>query len=328
MIFDAIVIGAGAAGMMAASVAGQRGKRVVLLEHSAALATKIRISGGGRCNFTNWHTKPENFISNNPNFCRSALSRYTPKDFVALLDAHGIAWHEKHRGQLFCDQSAEQIIDLLREECARGQVAWRMPCLVQSVQHAAGQFCLETDAGPLRSNKLVVATGGLSIPKIGATDFGLRLARQFGHKIIETRPGLVPLTFDAAAWQALVPLAGLALPVEIHTGQGKQEQRFSEDLLFTHRGLSGPAVLQISSYWQSGTALRINLLPQTAGATQLLAQKNSSRSQLNTALEALLPKRLADVWLRGQSEWLTAATRKISEAPDRLLRGLGQALND
>lgn len=328
MNFDAIVIGAGAAGMMAASMAGQRGKRVALLEHAPKLGEKIRISGGGRCNFTNLQTRPENFLSNNPHFCRSALARYTPADFIELIERHGIAWHEKHKGQLFCDKSAEQIIDMLRDECTAGKVQWFMPCAVHEVARTGEQFVLQTDAGQLRSNKLIIATGGLSIPKIGATDFGFRLARQFGHKVIATRPALVPLTFDAAVWQPFVALSGLSLPVDISTGQGKGAMQFREDLLFTHRGLSGPAVLQISSYWKSGSAIHLNLAPGANLSQGLIAEKASSRAQLNTLLEALLPKRLADVWLSRSESWLAAAPRKVAEASDKLLKDIGDALND
>ncbi len=327
MNFDAIVIGAGAAGMMAASVAGQRGQRVALLEHAPKLGEKIRISGGGRCNFTNLQTRPENFLSTNPHFCRSALARYTPADFIELIKRYNIAWHEKHKCQLFCDRSAEQIIDMLRDECAAGKVQWFMPCAVHEVAREGEQFVLQTDAGQLRSGKLIIATGGLSIPKIGATDFGFRLARQFGHKVIETRPALVPLTFDAAAWQPFVALSGLSLPVDISTGQGKGAMQFREDLLFTHRGLSGPAVLQISSYWKSGTAIHLNLAPGANLSEGLIAEKSSSRAQLNTVLEALLPKRLADVWLSRSENWLSAAPRKVAEASDKLLKDIGGALN-
>ncbi|HVO06278.1 MAG TPA: aminoacetone oxidase family FAD-binding enzyme, partial [Burkholderiaceae bacterium] len=247
---DAVIIGAGAAGLHCAAIAGQRGVRVLLLDHSAAVAEKIRISGGGRCNFTNRHAAPQNFVSANPDFCRSALARYTPQDFIALVERHRIAWHEKHRGQLFCDDSSERIIAMLLAECAQGHVERWQPCTVTGVNHGEHGFTLDTDRGAVQAPQLVVATGGLSIPKIGASDLGYRLARQFGHRIVEPRPGLVPLTFDGAAWAPYAVLAGLSLEVGVATHDGRAS--FLEDLLFTHRGLSGPAILQISSHWRPG----------------------------------------------------------------------------
>src|SRR5690554_1371069 len=213
--FDVAVIGAGAAGMMAASVAGQRGLKVVLIDHAKKLGEKIRISGGGRCNFTNTGTTPQNFLSQNPNFCRSALSAYKPADFLGLVESYGIAWHEKHKGQLFCDDSSESIIQLLRQECLKGNVAWRMPCAVQSVQASGSGYALATDTGAIHCKQLVIATGGMALPQVGATDFALRLARQFGLKVIEPRPALVPLTFDGDFWQDFVPLSGVSTEVEL-----------------------------------------------------------------------------------------------------------------
>ncbi|HEX5127308.1 MAG TPA: aminoacetone oxidase family FAD-binding enzyme, partial [Rhodocyclaceae bacterium] len=232
--FDVIVIGAGAAGMMCAAVAGQRGRRVVLIDHADKLAEKIRISGGGRCNFTNLHTDPANFLSDNPHFCRSALSRYTPQDFLKLVRAHGIAFHEKHKGQLFCDRSSQQIIDLLVAECNRGNVAWRRPCKVESVRREGERWCVDTSAGVIHAQSLVIASGGLSIPKIGASDFGYRVAKQFGIAVVQPRPALVPLTFDANDWAPFAGLAGMSLEVDVRCEDGN----FREDLLFTHRGLS------------------------------------------------------------------------------------------
>ncbi|MDQ7969471.1 MAG: aminoacetone oxidase family FAD-binding enzyme, partial [Oxalicibacterium faecigallinarum] len=237
---DVVVIGAGAAGMMCAAVAGQRGRKVMLIDHASRLAEKIRISGGGRCNFTNVDTTPQNFLSLNPHFCKSALSRFTPQDFLSLMKRYRIAYHEKHKGQLFCDNSAEDIIAMLKAECGIGNVEWRMPCGVQSLAKQGDQFLMETDMGTVQASSVVVATGGLSIPKIGATDFAYRVASQFELKIVEPRPALVPLTFDAKAWQPFVALAGVALPVEVETGAKKTRGWFKEDLLFTHRGLSGP----------------------------------------------------------------------------------------
>ena len=250
--FDVVVIGAGAAGLQCAGMAGQLGLRVLLVDHAERIAEKIRISGGGRCNFTNRDTGPGNFLSANPDFCRSALARYTPQDFIALLKRHRIAFHEKHKGQLFCDRSAEDVISMLLRECDTGGVVRWHGCTVGAVRSAGAGFEIDTARGTVRSRRLVIATGGLSIPKIGASDFGYRLARQFGHRIVETRPALVPLTFAAAEWQPLVALAGVALPARVRTGAGATSGEFLEDLLFTHRGLSGPAILQISSYWRPG----------------------------------------------------------------------------
>ncbi len=255
--WDAIVIGAGAAGMMCAAVAGQRGARVLLIDHADRLAEKIRISGGGRCNFTNTGAGPHAFISDNPHFCRSALARYTAADFIALVRRHRIAFHEKHKGQLFCDGSSAQIIDMLRAECDAGGVRWAMPCRVRRIGRAGDTFEVDSDAGAQRATRVVIATGGLSIPKIGASDFGYRIARQFGLRIVEPRPALVPLTFDGATWAPFAPLAGVSLPVQAACNDGA----FDEDVLFTHRGLSGPAILQVSSYWQPGDEIALNLAP-------------------------------------------------------------------
>lgn len=322
--FDVAVIGAGAAGMMCAAVAGQRGKKVVLIDHAHQLAEKIRISGGGRCNFTNLQAGPQNFLSNNPHFCKSALSRYTPQDFLALVKRYRIAYHEKHKGQLFCDQSAEQIIGMLKAECDLGNVAWRMPCKVAAIGKDAESFRLDTDAGVIRADSVVVATGGLSIPKIGATDFAFRVAKQFGLKLVEPRPALVPLTFDHAAWEPFIPLAGIALEVDIETGDKKSGMRFREDLLFTHRGLSGPAVLQISSFWQPGTALTLNLLPEMDVAQTLIEGKTSIKKNLGNLLSQWLPARLAEGLLLANGFKPDA---RLADLPDKQLRKLGEALN-
>ena len=321
--FDAIVVGAGAAGLHCAGIAGQRGLRVLLLDHAEKLAEKIRISGGGRCNFTNRYTEPANFVSANPDFCRSALARYTPQDFVALLQQHRIAWHEKHKGQLFCDDSSDDIIAMLARECEQGRVTRWQPCAVEAVRSTDGAYELDTARGTVRCAQLVIATGGLSIPKIGATDFGYRLARQFGHKIKETRPALVPLTFDAAAWAPFVALAGLSLPVTVQTGSGKVRGEFHEDLLFTHRGLSGPAILQISSFWQPAAPLRIDLAPGVDLKSSLLQAKTDSRRKLSNELAELIPRRLADAWLAPTPE---LAERTLPEQRDRDLSQLAQRL--
>ena len=328
--WDAIVIGAGAAGMMCAAVAGQRGARVLLVDHAEKLGEKIRISGGGRCNFTNVNTAPAHFLSNNPHFCRSALARYTPADFVALVKRHRIGFHEKHKGQLFCDESAEDIIAMLRAECDAGGVRWAMPAKVRRV--GRGGDCFEVDieqgqrdgthAQTQRARHVVIATGGLSIPKIGATDFGYRIARQFGLRVIEPRPALVPLTFDAAAWAPFVPLAGISLPVTARAAEGV----FDEDLLFTHRGLSGPAILQISSYWSPNAPIELDLAPQFVGDARTLAlldAKRSSRQSAINALCALLPRRLAEGWSTLQG-W--RGEQRLADLPDRALRDLAQSL--
>jgi predicted Rossmann fold flavoprotein len=333
--FDAVVIGAGAAGLFCAGVAGQLGLKVLLLDHSAKVAEKIRISGGGRCNFTNLGTTPANFLSENLRFCRSALSRYTPRDFVALLEKHHIAFHEKHKGQLFCDHSAEDIIQMLLSECASGQVTRWQPCGVKSVRYCANRpygnstssYELDTEQGTVHCAAVVVATGGLSIPKIGATDFGYRLARQFDLPIVTPRPALVPLTFDEQAWAPFSQLSGLSLPVQIETGDKKNRTQFLEDLLFTHRGLSGPGVLQISSYWQPGTPIRLNLAPSTKLAELLLRAKASSRKLIANELATLVPARLADTWAAQGSAMGHNWQKPINEATDKSLHALAEHLN-
>ncbi len=331
--YDVAVIGAGAAGMMCAAVAAQRGKRVVLLDHATRLAEKIRISGGGRCNFTNINAGPANFLSQNPHFCRSALSRYTAQDFLALVKKYRIAHHEKHKGQLFCDDSSEQIIQMLRAECAAGDVSWRMPCKVGSIEKTGTGFHVTLDVGDIACDSLVIATGGLSIPKIGATDLGYRIATQFGLGIVEPRPGLVPLTFDGPSWEAFVPLAGIALEVEVSTGGGKTKGKggkgsagghFREDLLFTHRGLSGPAILQISSYWQPGTPIVLNLLPEMDVAEELIGMKTTVKKQLGNVLAGWLPARLADGLLTANG---FAPDARLADMADAKLRQLGDAIN-
>lgn len=319
--YDVAVIGAGAAGMMCAGVAAQRGRRVVLVDHAARLAEKIRISGGGRCNFTNRSVGPENFISANAHFARSALAAYTPADFIGLVNSHRIGWHEKHRGQLFCDHSSEDIIEMLRRECEQGGVHWRMPATVEAVARDVEGFRLDTADGPIRATRLVIATGGLAIPQLGATDFGLKVARQFGLKIIEPRPALVPLTFDAQTWAPFGVLAGVAIEAGVCTGDGRARQRFLEDVLFTHRGLSGPGILQISSYWQPGTAIELDLAPGLDIGESLVTAKAGNRQQLSSVLATLWPRRLADQWLGAN------ATLRLADAPDRLLRELSSRIH-
>jgi hypothetical protein len=325
--FDVVVIGAGAAGLFCAGIAGQRGLTVLVLDHSEKVAEKVRISGGGRANFTNREIDPraphKHFLGDNPNFCRSALSRYTPQDFVALVSKHGIPFHEKHKGQLFCDRSADDLIQMLLAECAAGGVQRWQPCGVKAVRVAAdGGFEIDTERGTVHSKRVVVATGGLSIPKIGATDFGYRLAKQFGLRLIEPRPGLVPLTFDGEAWVPYADLSGLALPVQIEVGAKKERMAFNEDLLFTHRGLSGPAVLQISSYWREGLPIHVNLAPESNLPDALAHAKARSRKLIANELASLVPSRLADAWAVQDAEW----QRPISEASDKALVRLAERL--
>ncbi len=324
-------MGAGAAGLFCAGVAGQLGLKVLVIDHSEKVAEKIRISGGGRCNFTNTGVTPAQFLGDNPHFCRSALSRYTAQDFIELLQKHSVPFHEKHKGQLFCDRSAEDIINVLLAECDAGGVTRWQPCAVKAVRATAAGYELDTDRGPVQTAKLVVATGGLSIPKIGATDFGYRLASQFGLRMVTPRAALVPMTFDGAGWAPYAQLAGLALPVQIQTHaagatpkQRKQAVVFSEDLLFTHRGLSGPAVLQISSYWQEGQAVQINLAPGCDLGTTLLAAKARSRKLIANELGALVPSRLAEAWVGDDP----ALQKPISDAPDKALQTLAARLAD
>ncbi|MCG2594029.1 NAD(P)/FAD-dependent oxidoreductase [Ramlibacter sp. XY19] len=326
-LFDAIVVGAGAAGLFCAGQAGQRGLKVLLVDHAEKVAEKVRISGGGRCNFTNRDLDPrapqKHFLGDNPNFCRSALARYTPTDFIALVARHGIAHHEKHKGQLFGDHSSDDFIRMLLAECAAGGVTHWQPCQVARVDHRDGQYVLQTSRGEARAASLVIATGGLSIPKIGATDFGYRIARQFDLPVVATRPALVPLTFDGDAWAPFAGLAGLALPVRIETGEKKARMAFDEDLLFTHRGLSGPAVLQISSYWKEGTPIRVDLAPGVDIAQQLLQAKSRSRKLIANELAAWVPSRLADAWVQQDPAW----QRPVNEAADKALLQLAQKLS-
>lgn len=293
MQYDVIVIGAGAAGLMCAATAGQRGRRVLLLDHARKLAEKIRISGGGRCNFTNLHARFDCYLSANPHFCRSALAQYTPQDFIAMVERHGIGYHEKKLGQLFCDEGSERIIAMLDEECRLGAVERRMEVSIQQVSRTADGFTLETSAGAFRAASLVVASGGLSIPQIGATPFGYRLAEQFGLELTALTPALVPLTFHVEDAEAFAPLAGVSLEVEARAGKG----RFRENVLFTHKGVSGPAILQVSSYWQPGMELELDLLPDADAAVWLEQKVGSEQLIANALAEFGWPKRFAEAWL-------------------------------
>ncbi len=309
--FDVIIIGAGAAGLMCAFTAGQRGRRVLLLDHAPQPGAKILISGGGRCNFTNTGTVPERFISANPHFCRSALRRYTAQDFIALVQRHAIPFHEKTLGQLFCDGSARAIVAMLVAECNAAQVDMRLAHRIGAVSLDT-TFRVETDQGIFTAARLVLATGGLSIPKMGATGFSLDLARQFDLPIVPPRPALVPLTFDGALLDLMRSLAGVAFESEVSIGR----HRFREAALFTHRGLSGPAILQISSYWEGGP-ITVNLLPgQDARAVLLGGKASRPRSTVRTVLAACLPQRLA----QALSE--DAPDARLADIPDRALRAL------
>ena len=334
--FDVVMVGAGAAGLFCAGVAAQQGLQVLVLDHSEKVAEKIRISGGGRSNFTNREldvrAPHKHFLGDNPQFCRSALSRYTPQDFVALMQKHNIPFHEKHKGQLFCDRSAEDLIQMLLTECNGsangGNVTRWQPCSLKAIRYSdaapeAQRYEVDTGQGTVHAAAVVVATGGLSIPKIGATDMGYRLAKQFNLRMVEPRPGLVPLTFDDKAWAPYAQLSGLSLPVRIETGSKKTLQSFDEDLLFTHRGLSGPGVLQISSYWQAGTDLRINLAPEVDLQEVLMTAKQQSKKLIANELNTWVPSRLADTWASQDAAW----QRPVIEASDKALNHLAQRLS-
>ena len=307
---DVVIIGAGAAGMMCGIEAARRGRSVLLLDHSEKPAEKIRISGGGSCNFTNLHAKPDSYLSGNPHFCRSALARYTPQHFIMLLDKHGIGYHEKKSGQLFCDEGSEAIIALLKGECAAAGVRWCTPCEVYKIERllsplppgegagvgehssqSAARFILNTSRGEFEAQSLVIATGGLSIPKTGATPFGYKIAQQFGIPVTKLKPGLVPLSFHPDEWKDYAELAGVSMEAVVSYGK----QFFRENLLFTHRGLSGPAILQISSYWEHKQPLHINLLPD-CDIQELFVQQRVSRMLLSNFLAQYLPKRFAEIW--------------------------------
>ncbi|HEV2710015.1 MAG TPA: NAD(P)/FAD-dependent oxidoreductase [Edaphobacter sp.] len=306
---DVVVLGGGAAGLMCAVEAGRRGRRVVLLDHADRVGKKILISGGGRCNFTNIHCRAENFLSENPHFAKSALARFTPADIVALVEKHGIRFHEKTLGQLFCDRSAMDIVTMLERECAEAGVRIATGTKVLSIKRD-GKFAVETSAGIFQAQSVVVATGGLSIPKMGATGFGFGLAEQFGLRVVECRPALVPLVMsgeDASRW---CDLTGLSAEVVAVAGAKRRRGSFREKMLVTHRGLSGPAILQVSSYWQPGAAVEIDMAPELEVFAPLLA-KNARRDAgaAATALRAILPGRLADRWiaLHEPKDWTNAS---------------------
>lgn len=316
--YDVLVIGAGAAGMMSAIRAGQRGKSVLVLDHARAPGEKIRISGGGRCNFTNIHASPANYISANRHFAKSALARFTPQDFLALVEKHRIAWHEKTLGQLFCDDSAKDIIRLLLEEMRAAGVELELQQPIGTVEKTISGFRVGLEHGAVECTSLIVAAGGKSIPKMGATGLAYRIAEQFGHSIIETRPGLVPLTLDPALLERLTGLSGVAVDAEISHGK----TAFREALLFTHRGLSGPAILQISSYWREGDAIRLKLRPEINVLEQLKNQRKANGKQaVQTALAEMLPRRLAG-FLAEQGAFKGA----MADHSDRALQAIADAV--
>ena len=327
--WDAIVIGGGAAGLFCAGVAGQLGKKVLVLDHADILCEKIRISGGGRCNFTNLHSSPANFLSLNPHFVKSALARYPAKEFIKLVQSYRIAYHEKHQGQLFCDDSAKQIIEMLLEECTKGKVHIRHPVTVESVSNQAGEWLVKTNAGIERSTSLVMATGGLPVPAIGATAFSLDIAQQFGLKVIEPRPALVPLSFTSGEFNNLIELSGLSLPVRIAAGSKGNRYgacRFNEDLLLTHKGLSGPAVLQASSYWTEGEAIHIDWLGavEAHGSFSCDTLFNNEENHLKLTeniLASVMPLRLAKAFAE-QKNLLGKKWAEVSKKDRQALKEL------
>ncbi|MBL4597007.1 MAG: NAD(P)/FAD-dependent oxidoreductase [Robiginitomaculum sp.] len=316
--FDTIIIGAGAAGLMCGAVAGQHGRKVLILDHAKAVGEKIRISGGGRCNFTNLHCGPENFISNNPHFCKSALAGYTPQDFIDLLAKHKIAWHEKTLGQLFCDERAAKIIAMLLAECAKGDVETSLQTHIGQVSTTKDGFLLVTDRGNFTSSSLVVACGGPSIPKMGASGYGYQLAKQFGLKLVPPTAALVPFTISDGLLSTLKPLAGVSVDVLVHCGS----TCFEEAMLFTHRGLSGPAILQISSYWSPGAAITINLAPKINILAELELAKTTHPKQSPAGfLSQFLPKRLA------QTIADTCSHQRLADMNKAALLALATAVN-
>lgn len=318
---NVLILGAGAAGMMCAIRAGQRGRSVILIDHAKAPGEKIRISGGGRCNFTNVHTSPKNYLSSNPHFAKSALARYTPRDFISLVEKHRIAFHEKALGQLFCDDSAKDIIRMLLGEMQAVGAKLRLQTEISSVEAVStGGFRVATSAGMIEADSLVIATGGKSIPKMGATGFAYRVAEQFGLPIIETRPGLVPLTLDPAALEKLAPLSGIAVPAELSHGKTS----FKEALLFTHRGLSGPAILQISSFWREGDEISLKMKPELDVIGHLkAAKKTNGRQSAQTVLGDILPKRLAQ-----HVTERAGVTGNLGDMSDKTLYALTAAVQD
>lgn len=321
--FDVLIVGAGAAGMMCAIEAGKRGRRVLLVDHARAPGEKIRISGGGRCNFTNTGAGPRNFLGENPRFATSALKRYSQHDFLKLVERHGIAWHEKTLGQLFCDDSAKQIIRMLTDEMRAAGAVLRLNTGVAAITRDGDIYqATLSDGAVIKAQSLVVATGGKSIPKMGATGWGYDVARQFGLRVTDTRPALVPLTFEAGLLEQLSSLAGVAVDAVVSTHQGPNHAAFTEAMLFTHRGLSGPSILQISSYWREGEAITVNMSPGTPVFDTLKAAKEANgKQQVQTALGQIIPRRLADTVLTREG-----VAGKLAEIGDKTLRRLDAAI--
>jgi predicted Rossmann fold flavoprotein len=316
---DAVVIGAGAAGMMAAAEAGKRGRRVLLIDHAAAAGEKIRISGGGRCNFTNIHAGSKQFLSENPHFCISALKRFTARDFIKRVEARGITYHEKTLGQLFCDGSSQQIIDMLLDDLSAANVRLRLETSVDEISKTESGFHLRLSTGPVECASLVIATGGKSIPKMGATAFGYKVAEQFGLKVTDTRPALVPLTFEPMMLERLKGLSGVSAEAVVSHGKAS----FREALLFTHRGLSGPAILQISSVWREGDEIAINLAPDVNAFDKLRkARLASAKQEPQTALAQFLPKALAQFIAAN-----AGVTGHLADCSDKKLAAIGEAVN-
>ena len=326
MDHDVIVIGGGAAGLFCARTAGQLGKRALLIEHNARCGNKVLISGGGRCNFTNLGATAANYVTRgSPHFMKSALARFTPQDFLALVERHGIAWHEKKLGQLFCDQSSKQILQMLEDECADAGVTIRTGCKVASVAREPspivppGGWQVATSAGTFTAPSLVIATGALSFPKLGATPFGYEVAKQFGVKLVTPRPGLVPFTWGPSERERFADLSGLSL--DCVASAGPDAPSFRENLLFTHRGLSGPAILQISSHWHAGETIRLDVLPGVSALDLFAAHKTGGR-EVKTALRSVLPERFVQAWLAQH-----APSRPIAQLPQRELETLARSLN-
>lgn len=329
---DVLIVGAGAAGMMCAIEAGKRGRRVRVIDHARAPGEKIRISGGGRCNFTNLGTSGANFLGENPRFALSALRRFTQHDFIKMVDRHGVAWHEKTLGQLFCDDSAKQIIRMLTDEMKAAGVTLSLGVGVKAVERAGERFQIDLDDGSrVTAASLVVATGGKSIPKMGATGWGYEVARRFGLRVTDTRPALVPLTFEPGLLEQLKPLAGVSVdavvrhkaPKDPGAGRPARETVFREGLLFTHRGLSGPSILQISSYWREGEAITVDLAPDRDAAAEILAAKTDNGKQaVHTAVGHVVPRRLAEALCAREN-----LSGKLAEVGDKKLRALAEAVN-
>jgi predicted Rossmann fold flavoprotein len=314
---DVLIIGAGAAGLMCAATAAQRGRSVVVLDHAHKLAEKIRISGGGRCNFTNLNAKPENYLSQNPHFCRSALARYTPQHFIALLEKHKLRYSEKTLGQLFCDDGAEAIIKMLKDECEAAGVKLLLSCDIEEISRG-DRFDVTSSRGNYKAASLVIATGGLSIPKIGASPFGYKVAEQFGIPMTKLHAGLVPLSFHPEEWGAYAELAGISVDAVVSCGK----QKFRENVLFTHRGLSGPAILQISSYWEHGQPLHIDLLPDH-DMRQIFIEQRGSRMLPDNFLTQYLPKRFAEIWCAKFAE-----NKPLNQFSEKALAALADQLHD